>query len=49
MDNETIITCPQCGTENTPGSDLCTNCGLSLAPPEDGVEPQADQNESEVE
>jgi predicted RNA-binding Zn-ribbon protein involved in translation (DUF1610 family) len=43
VDDETTITCPQCGTENTPGSDECTNCGMSLTPPEEGVEPSAGQ------
>ena len=45
MDDQTIITCPQCGTENTPGEDVCTNCGMSLSPAEEGVEPTAGQNE----
>jgi methionyl-tRNA synthetase len=46
MDDETIITYPQCGTENTSGEDVCTNCGMSLEPAEDGVEPRGDQVET---
>jgi uncharacterized membrane protein YvbJ len=39
------ITCPECGTENTPDAEKCTNCGMSLDPAEEGVEPQKGQNE----
>jgi methionyl-tRNA synthetase len=43
MNDETIITCPQCGTENTPGADECTNCGMSLEPAEEGIDPHGNQ------